>query len=128
MAEFNYVSCLSEQWNYPYPPGAFQCNPGQYLQMCSEVYPQVANEGPAFLRVKEAKSLAEMEGAVEILAEEVTKSKENIAKELQQEGRAKVKKGSGRFCAPLSELELNAMFTPFVPRSIKSATSWSVNM
>ena len=34
----------------------------------------------------------------------------------------------GRFGAPLSELELNAMSTPFVPQSTKCATLWSVNL
>ena len=46
---------------------------------------------------------------------------------MQQQQRPHEKK-SGRFGAPLSELELNAMSTPFVPKLTKCATSWSVNL
>jgi len=92
--------------------------------MC-EVCPQVQDEGPALLRADEAKSLVEMDdGEVVIIVEEVIESKENV---MQQQQRPREKK-SGRFGVPLSELELNAMSTPFVSQSTKCMMLWSVNL
>ena len=141
MAEFNYTTYLPDylyppaeyqwnpgQWNYVYPPAEFEWNPGQYLPMCEvcpQVQPQAGDEGPTLLRADETESLVEMDdGEVEIILEEVVESKENVMHQ-QQRPREKM---SGRFGAPLSELELNAMSTPFVPQSTKCATSWSVNL
>ena len=77
------------------------------------------------MRAPQAESLVEMDdGEVKIIIEEFVESKENIMHQ-QQRPREKM---SGRFGAPLSELELNAMSTSFVPQSTKCATSWSVNL
>ena len=67
-AEFNYISCLSDQWNCQYPPGAHSSGILGSISRCVKSSRKYAvNEGPALLRAKDAKSLAEMEGAVEIL-------------------------------------------------------------
>jgi hypothetical protein len=87
------VESCPDQWDYPYPLGAFRWNPGEYLPTCSEVDPEVANEGPALLRAKEAESLIEIDGAVEILVEEVAKCKENIVKEPRQPRSGKAVEG-----------------------------------
>ena len=108
MPEFNYASYLPD---YLYPHAEFQWNPGQYLLMC-EVYPKVEDRGLALIRVDKAESLIEMDnGEIKMLMEEAVESKENV----RQQQRLPHKKESGRFGAPLSELELNAMSTPFVP-------------